>query len=170
MECSAWIDETQVWSCAGRPPADRGLVGGRSCDGRLAKAMMQNCGANVQRQIQWQTRKGRYEGYLHKGSLENCGWERVFWTTDLEKCKTTDLVRESKRKFGLVVRLIANECYENIFYFLSFLPTVLSLPSSASYTCLIYWYQIIHGIIKLARSHLELSTLAASLVTLQAST
>ena len=51
--------------------------------------------------------------------------------------KTADLVRESKRRFGLVVRLIANECYEDTFYFLSFLPTVLRLPSSASHICLI---------------------------------
>ena len=31
------MDETQVWSRAGRSRADRGLVGGRLCDGRLAK-------------------------------------------------------------------------------------------------------------------------------------
>ena len=80
---------------------------------------MQNCEATVHRQIRWQTRKGSYEGYLHKGSSRNCTWGRVFWTTDLEKCKATDLVRESKRRFGLVVRLIAIEYNERLLCYLS---------------------------------------------------
>ena len=41
-------------------------------------AMMQNRGANTQRQIQWQTRKGKYKGSLCKGSLGKCRWGRVF--------------------------------------------------------------------------------------------
>ena len=51
--------------------------------------------------------------------------------------KATNLVH-AKRRFDLVIRLIANECYEGTFYFLSFLPTVLRLPSSASHARLIY--------------------------------
>ena len=47
------MDETQVWLRAGWPPTDRGLVGGKPCDGRLAKAMMQ---------IVEQMHKGRYHG------------------------------------------------------------------------------------------------------------
>ena len=80
---------------------------------------MWNHEANAQGQIQWQTRKGSYKGYLHKGSLGNCGWGRVFWTTGLEKCKTADLVRELKRRFGLVVRLIAIEYNKRLLCYLS---------------------------------------------------
>ena len=65
--------------------------------------------------------------------------------TDLEKGKITNLVRESKHKSGLVVRLIANKCYEDTFYFLFFLPTVLTFPSSALYPCLISLHQIMRG-------------------------
>ena len=65
--------------------------------------------------------KGRY-----KSSLGNCRWGRVFWTTDLEECKTADLVQESKRRFGLVVRLKAIDHYERFLCYLFFLP----LPSS----------------------------------------
>ena len=85
----------------------------------------------AQGQIQWQTRKSRYKSYLHKGTLGNCGWERVFWATDLEECKTADLVRESKRRFGLVVRLKAIDHYKRFFCYLSFLPlpSVFSLSS-----------------------------------------
>ena len=75
--------------------------------------------ANAQEQIRWQVHKSNYESYLHKGSLENCGWGRVFWTTDLEKCKITDLVWESKRRFGLVVRLIAIKYNERLLCYLS---------------------------------------------------
>ena len=39
--------------------------------------------------------------------------------TDLEKCKTADLVRESKRRFGLIVRLIAIEYNERLLCYLS---------------------------------------------------
>ena len=110
---------SSVKSRAGWPPADWGLVRDRSYNGRLAKATIWNWEANTQGQIQWQTRKGSYEGYLHKGSLGNCGWGRVFWMTDLEKCKTADLVRESKRRFGLVVRLIAIKYNERLLCYLS---------------------------------------------------
>ena len=166
--CSAWMDETQVWShavCARAnwPRVDRLKVKGQLCGNDWPR--VDRC---AQGQIRWQMRKGRYKGYLHKGSSGNCGWGRVFWTTDLEKCKTADLVRESKHRFGLVVRLIANECHEDTFYFLSFLPTVLMLPSSALYTCLIFLHWIIRGIIWLARSYLELPTSAESFVTLRA--
>ena len=100
MGCLAWMDETQVWLHAGQPPIDRGLVRSRLCNGRLAKAMMQTMG---------RMHKGRYVGYLHKGSSRNCGWGRVFSTIDLKKCKTADLVWKSKRRFSLVIRLIAIE-------------------------------------------------------------
>ena len=40
-------------------------------------------------------------------------------TTDLKKYKTADLVRESKRRFGLVVRLIAIKYNERLLYYLS---------------------------------------------------
>ena len=66
-----------------------------------------------------QMRKGSYKDYLHKGNLGNCGWGRVFWTTDFEKCKAADLVRESKRRFGLIVRLIAIEYNERLLCYLS---------------------------------------------------
>ena len=39
--------------------------------------------------------------------------------TDLKKGKTADLVRESKRGFGLVVRLIAIKYYERLLCYLS---------------------------------------------------
>ena len=166
--CSAWMDETQVWSHADRaranwPRVDRLKVKGQSCGDDWPR--VDRC---AQGQIRWQMRKSRYKGYLHKGSLGNCGWGRVFWTTDLKKCKTADLVQESKHRFGLVIRLIANECHEDKFYFLSFLPTVLTLPSLASHTYLIFLHQIICGIIWLARSYLELPTSAESFITLWA--
>ena len=71
-------------------------------------------------------RKGRYDGECTKVDTIAV-WE----TANGEECskhlilgsgfKIVDLVRESKRRTGLVVRLIANECYEDTFYFLSFL-------------------------------------------------
>ena len=165
--CSAWMDETQVWShtdCARAnwPRVDRLKVKGQSCGDDWSR--VHRC---VQRQIRWQMRKSRYEGYLHNGSSGNCGWGRVFWTTDPEKCKTADLVWESKRRFGLVVRLIANKCHKDTFYFLSFLPTVFMLPFLALHTCLISLHRIICGIIWLACSYLELPTSAKSFVTLR---
>ena len=113
------MDETQVWSRAGRSCADHGLVGGRLCDGRLAKGRscddakpsgkcarvdtrVARTKASTQGQIRWWTRKGRYDV-----SSGNCRWESGF--------KTVDLVRELKHRFGLVVRLIANKCYEDTF-------------------------------------------------------
>ena len=110
---------TQIWIRANWPPANWGLVGGGSFNSRPAKATMWNRGVNAQGQIWLQICKGKYEGYLHKGSSENCGWGKVFWTTDLEKCKTADLVWESKRRFGLVVRLITIKYNERLLYFLS---------------------------------------------------
>ena len=115
--CLVWIDETQAWLRADCPPADQGLVGGRLCNGSLAKATMQNRGTNAQGQIQWQMRKGKYKGYLYEGSLGNYGWGRVFWTTDLEKYKTADLVWESKHRFGLVIGLKAINHYERSLYY-----------------------------------------------------
>ena len=53
--------------------------------------------------------------------------------------KTTNLVH-AKRKFNLVIRLIANKYYENTFYFLSFLLTVLRLPFLALHIYLITLY------------------------------
>ena len=88
--------------------------------------------------------------------------------TDLEKYKTADLVQELKHRFGLIIRLITNKCNKDTFYFLSFLPTVFRLPSLASYISLITLHQIICEIIYLAQSHLDLSTLTESLVTLRA--
>ena len=93
-------------------------------------ATMRNRGENAQGQIKWRTRKGRYDG-----SLENCRWGSGF--------KTVDLVRESKRRFWLVVRLIANECYEDKFYFLSCLTTVLRLLSSHILTSDYLWDHLI---------------------------
>ena len=115
-----------------------------------------------------QMHKGRYDGYLHKGSLRNCGWGRLFWMTNLEKYKTADLIWESKRRFGLVVKLIANKYYEDTFYFLSFLPMVFTFPSSTSHTCLISLYRIIRKIIWLVCSYLKHLTLAKFFVTLWA--
>ena len=73
-------------------------------------------------------------------------WSKDNPATMIEGRKTTILVY-AKRMFNLVVRLIANKCYENIFYFLSFLPTVLRLPSSTLHIGLIISHQIICGII-----------------------
>ena len=56
---------------------------------------------SAQRSIRWRTQKGR--------------WGSGF--------KTVDLIREPRRRFGLVKRLIANKCYQDRFYFLSFLPS-----------------------------------------------
>ena len=162
------MDKTQVWSHADRakvnwPRVDCLKVKGQSCGNDWPR--MDRC---AQEQIRWQMRKSRYKDYLHKGSSGNCGWGRVFWTTDLEKCKTANLVRESKRRFALVVRLIANKCHEDTFYFLSFLPTVLTLSSLASHTCLISLHWIVRGIIWLARSYLEFLTSVEFFVTLRA--
>ena len=62
---------------------------------------MLNRGANAQDQIQGQFARGQF-GELRMGKsilIVGSGFE------------TADLVRESKRGFGLVVRLIANKCY-----------------------------------------------------------
>ena len=72
---------------------------------------------------------------LRKSVLNDWSWGVGF--------RTRDLVQESKHRFRLVVRLIANECYEDTFYFLSFLPTMLRLPSLALHTRLISLHRII---------------------------
>ena len=68
-------------------------------------------------------RKSRYKGNERKGSSEgsseNCRWRRVFWTTDFKKCKTADLVRESKCRFGMEVKLIAIKHNERLLCYLS---------------------------------------------------
>ena len=80
-------------------------------------------------------RKGRYKDSVYKSSLGNYGWGRVLWTTDLGKCKTADLVQESKRRFGLVVRLKAIDHYGRFHCYLSFLSLLNGL--------LIVWSQIV---------------------------
>ena len=52
----------------------------RLCEGRLAKGGSTEGEGTIVRQCltQEQMRKGRYEGSVHKGNLENCGWGRVF--------------------------------------------------------------------------------------------
>ena len=109
----AWMDEAQV-RLRTRSHIGCSSEKSKSSNNRLIKGQSYdnaNRGANTQ---------GRY-----KNSSENCGWGRVFWTTDRGEYKTADLIRELKRRFGLVVRLIANKCYEDTFHFLFFLP----LPS-----------------------------------------
>ena len=86
-----------------------------------------------------QTRRGKY-----KGSLRKADTRAVWGTADGEEYskrlilgsgfKTADLVRESKRRFGLVVRLIANEYYVDSFRYLSFLPSAIRLLSFAVQT------------------------------------
>ena len=69
--------------------------------------MMINRRANAQGQIQGQSAQGRYNG--ERARVDTMA---VRGTADGEVgLKTADLVRDSKRRFGLVVRLIANECY-----------------------------------------------------------
>ena len=54
-----------------------------------------------------------------KADMGNCGWGKIFWTTDLKKYKIADLVRESKRRFRLIVKLIAIEYIERLLCYLS---------------------------------------------------
>ena len=68
----------------------------------------------------------------------------------------------------LVIRLISNKCYEDTFYFLSFLLTVFMFLSLALHTCLISLHQIICKIIWLAHSYLKLLTSDEFFITLQA--
>ena len=51
--------------------------------------------------------------------------------TDLGECKTIDLIRESKRRFGFVVRLKTTDHYERFLCYLFFLPlpSIFSLSS-----------------------------------------
>ena len=64
----------------------------------------------------------------------------------VEGRKATNLER-TKRRFNLVVKLIANKCYKDTFYFLSFLFIVLRLPSLALHIGLTVLHQIICRII-----------------------
>ena len=86
------------------------------------------------------------------------GWCAAAWKENFLRVQCRSL---------LVARLIANKCYVDTFYFLSFLLMALRLPSL--HTCLpIYWHQIICGIIWLAWSYLELPISTKSFVTLWA--
>ena len=64
----------------------------RRCNGKRAKKM------------RWQTRKKRYNG-----NLRNCEWGQALRTTDGKRIK---------RKFELVVKLIANKYYIDLFHYL----------------------------------------------------
>ena len=99
------MDKAQVWPCAGLC-ISCGLDGGRLGNSRLVKR--QSCDnatpwANAQGQVQW-----------------NYGYGRVFQITGLKKCKTADLVWESKRRFGLVVRLKAIKTTMRVSYLFIF--------------------------------------------------
>ena len=67
---------------------------------------------------------------------------RAVWGTAEEKSilivgsgfEIADFVRKSKRRFGFVVKLIANKYYMDLFRYLSFLPSAIGLPSSAVQT------------------------------------
>lgn len=53
---------------------------------------------------------------IKKSALNNC---------TQEKRKVTNLMHV-KRKFELVVRLIANRCYQDVFQFINFLPIIIT--------------------------------------------
>ena len=76
------------------------LITWRSCEDRLAKGRS----SKGKGTIVWQCLS---QEQIREGNLENCRRGRVFWTTDVEEYKTTDLVWELKRKFGLVIKLKA---------------------------------------------------------------
>ena len=71
-----------------------------------------------------QTRKSKYDDSLHKGryngSLGNCKEGTLLRTID---------GRRIKYRFGLVVKLIANKYYIDLFCYLSFLPPAIRLLS-----------------------------------------
>ena len=71
-------------------------------DGERAK---KDAIVDAQKKMRWRTRKKRYGG-----SLGNCEWGKASRTTDR---------RRIKRRFGLVVKLIANEYYMDLFCYLS---------------------------------------------------
>ena len=109
------------------------LVTCRSCLGRLAKGRSpEGEGTIMQRRLtQEQIRKSRYKGSERKGSSEgsseNCRWGRVFWTTDLKKYKTADLVPESTCRFRLEVKLIAIKHNERLLcYLFSYITLLMS--------------------------------------------
>ena len=93
----------------------------RLCEGKLAKSRLPEGKGTIVRQCltQEQMCKGKYKGSMPKSSSGNCGWGKVFWMTNLEKCKIANLIQESKRKFGLVVRLIDIKYYEKLLCYLS---------------------------------------------------
>ena len=115
-------------------------------EGRLAKGGLPEGEETIARRCltKEQTRKGRYKGSLRKADTRAVCARAVWGTADGEEYskrlilgsgfKTADLVRESKRRFGLVVRLIANEYYMDSFRYLSFLPPAIGPPSFAVQT------------------------------------
>ena len=60
---------------------------------------------------------------MEKKILNNWSWKVGF--------KTADLIQKSKHKFELIVRVIINKYYIDLFCFLSFLPLAIELPSFA---------------------------------------
>ena len=68
--------------------------------------------------------------------------ECLKWLHSVKGRKATNLVR-TKRRFNFVVRLIANKCYKDTFYFLSFLPSTLDFIVSviAFFTRSIFLYR-----------------------------
>ena len=108
----------------------------RLCNSRLAKGRSYNnakprgkCAKTDTRTARARQIQGQFEqrqfGKLLMGqsNLNNWSWEVGF--------KTADLVWESKYRFGLVVRLIANKYYMNLFCYLFFLPPAIGPPSFA---------------------------------------
>ena len=118
----------------------------RSCKGRLAKGRSpEGEGTIVQRCLtEEHTRKGKYKSSLRKADTRAVCTRAVWGTADGEEYskqlilgsgfKTADLIWESKRRFGLVVRPITNKYYINSFHYLSFLPPALGLLSFAVQT------------------------------------
>ena len=117
------------WSHADRMQ----IVQGQTCQEWIAWRWRNDCvtmfnqKANAEGQIQRQFAQEQF-GKLRMGKsiLNDWSWEVGF--------KTADLVQESKRRFGLVVRLIANEYYMDSFRYLSFLPPAIGPPSFAVQT------------------------------------
>ena len=91
--------------------------GGSPWRWRDDRAMMLNRRTNTQGQIQGQFAQGQFARQILESGF-----------------KIADLVRGSKRRFGLVVRLIANEYYVDLFRYLSFLPPAIGPPSFAVQT------------------------------------
>ena len=75
--------------------------------------------ANARGQIRWQFAQGQMRWQFGELQTGNCKRGRVLMTTD---------GRIVKRRFGLVVRLIANEDYMDLFRYLYYLLTSRCLP------------------------------------------